>query len=50
MIFLIKFINLFDDRDFLFKSFTQTNLTLFTYLINHFIINVFIKNDTNFSI
>ena len=50
VIFLIKSIDLFENRDFLFESFTQTNLILFAHLINHIIIDVFIKNETNSSI
>ena len=48
--FSIKFINFFNDRDFLFELFTQINLTLFIYLIDYFMINVFVKNNINFSI
>ncbi len=39
-----------NDRDFLFYSATQPNLTLFTYIVNHQMLKVLIKNASNESL
>lgn len=38
---------LLDNQDFLFYLATQTNLTLYKYIVNHEILKVLVKNMSN---